>query len=148
MKRLTLPIIIAAVALGLGASACGGGGSGESAPPADSGSAPSQGAPIPGGGLTIQEAIDSTLEGPLAVKGYIVAPDGGEIRLCTALLESYPPQCGEPSLGVQGLDLETLESLTSTDDPTLAQVTWSDAEVSLLGSVEDGVLTVSATSLA
>ncbi len=132
---------VVAVAL----AACGGGS--ETAPPADTGTPPSQGAPIPGGGLSVQEAIDSTLEGPLAVKGYIVAPEGEPVRLCTALLESYPPQCGEPSLVVEGLDLETLEGLTSTSDPSLAQVTWSDAEVSLLGEVENGVITVSETSI-
>jgi hypothetical protein len=143
MARIALPITIAVALI---AAACGGGGGGAGAP--DTGGAPpSQGAPIPGGGLSIQEAIDSTLAGPLAVRGFIVAPEGERVRLCTALLESYPPQCGEPSLVVEGLELATIEGLESTDDPSLAQVTWSDAEVSLLGTVEDGVLTVSATSV-
>jgi hypothetical protein len=120
--KSTLLLVVASVAL----AACGGGGAG---PPA--------------GDLTIQEAMDSADEGPLSVKGYIVAPEGGPIRLCSALLESYPPQCGEPSLVVLGLDLETVGGLTSTTDPSLAQVTWSDAELSLLGEVADGVITIS-----
>jgi len=96
---------------------------------------------------TIEQAIASTLQGPLMVKGYLVAPEGGPVRLCSALLESYPPQCGEPSLVVEGLDLATVEGLAQTSEPDLAQVTWSDAEISILGDVEDGVITVSQTSL-
>ena len=140
MKRRSAHSALLAVVLAFAAAACGGGGS-------DAAPAPSAGSPIPGGGLTIEEAIASTLEGPLMVRGYLVAPEGGPVRLCSALLESYPPQCGEPSLVVEGLDLATVEGLTATSEPDLAQVTWSDAEISILGDVEDGVITVSQTSL-
>lgn len=88
----------------------------------------SQGAPIPGGGLSIQEAIDSDLDGPLMVRGYLIERDG-ELRLCDAILESSPPQCGEPSLRVAG--------------PAPAP---SEERVSLLGEVEDGTITVSETA--
>lgn len=90
--------------------------------------APSAAAPIPGGGLSIQEAIDSDLEGPLMVRGYLIEREG-ELRLCEAILESYPPQCGEPSLRVEG----------PAPDP-------SEKQISLLGEVEDGAITVSATA--
>ena len=63
------------------------------------------------------------------------------MRLCSALLESYPPQCGEPSLVVEGLDLATVAGLTSTNDPSLAQVTWSDMRDLRAGELVDGVLT-------
>jgi hypothetical protein len=150
VNRLALSVIVLALALGGGA--CGGDdrrseGAADTGVSADTGAAPSAGAPIPGGGLSIAEAIDSTLEGPLMVKGHIVAPEGEPIRLCSALLESYPPQCGEPSLVVEGLDLATVDGLTSTDNSAVAQVSWSDAVVSLLGTVEEGVMTVSETSL-
>jgi hypothetical protein len=76
------------------------------------------------------------------VRGYVVAPEGEPIRLCEALLESYPPQCGEPSLVVRGLDLAKVPGLVSTDDPALARVSWSERPVELAGTVEDGILTV------
>ena len=103
-----------------------GGGNGDTR--ADSTAAPSAGAPIPGGGLSIQEAIDSDLDGPLMVRGYLIERDG-ELRLCEAILESSPPQCGEPSLRVEG----------SAPPP-------SEERVSLLGEVEDGTITISETS--
>jgi len=62
---------------------------------------PSAGQPIPGGGLSVRDAIDSDLDGPLMVKGYLIERNG-ELRLCEAILESSPPQCGEPSLRVEG----------------------------------------------
>ena len=96
---------------------------------ADSTAAPSAGAPILGGGLSIQEAIDSELEGQLMVRGYLIERDG-ELRLCEAILESSPSQCGEPSLRVQG--------------PAPAA---SEERVSVLGEVEDGVITVSETAI-
>ena len=83
------------------------------------------GAPIPGGGLSIREAIDSDLDGPLMVRGYLIERDG-ELRLCDGILESYPPQCGDPSLRVEG--------------PAPGA---SEQRVSLLGEVKDGTIAVS-----
>ena len=90
-----------------------------------------------GPGISIDEATDSTLDGPLLVNGFIVAEEGGEVRLCSALRESYPPQCGGAWLLVEGLDLTDVEGLTSAQG-----VSWTDGETQLLGTVEDGVLTV------
>ncbi len=69
----------------------------------------------------------------------VVAYD--EVRLCSGLLESYPPQCGGASLLVQGLDLTSVEGLR-----TVGGVSWTDGGVSLLGDVANGVLVVSTTS--
>ena len=59
---------LAAIVAALALAGCGG--SGDEAEPA--GGAPAAGAAIPGGGLTIAEAVASTAEGPLLVKGYVV----------------------------------------------------------------------------
>lgn len=91
--------------------------------------APSAGAPIPGGGLSVQEALDSELDGPLLVRGYLIERDG-ELRLCDAILESYPPQCGEPSLRVES------ETLTASGQPA-----------SVVGEVKGGTITVSETAI-
>lgn len=76
------------------------------------------------------------------VRGYVVAPEGAPVRLCQALAESYPPQCGGSSIVVEGLDLASVPGLVSTDDPALARVSWSEREVELTGVVADGVLRV------
>jgi hypothetical protein len=76
------------------------------------------------------------------VRGYIVAGEG-TIRLCDALAESFPPQCGVASLLVEGVVLDDLPGLT-----TAGGVTWSEREVKLLGRVEDGMLVVESTASA
>lgn len=88
---------------------------------------PSAGAPIPSGGLSVSEAKASDLEGPLMVRGYVI-----EGRLCEAILESDPPQCGEPSLRLQG-DLSQIEDA----DP--------QEQVSVLGDVDGDAIILSAT---
>jgi len=142
MKKL---ILLPILALALVPAGCGDDGDEPSPagtePPAATSAAPSSGAAIAGGGLTVDEALASTLEGPLMVAGFLVAA-GDEVRLCSALAESFPPQCGGSSLLVEGLDLAAVEGLQTEGD-----VSWSDERVSVLGDVRDGVLTVSATSI-
>lgn len=138
MGRAGYRIALLALALALTLSACGGGDDGD-----DGGSA----APAPGEALSVEEALASTLAGPLLVQGYILARDGEPVRLCDVLAESYPPQCGGASLVVEGLDLDAVEGLTRTAEPDLAQAAWSEDPVSVLGEVADGVLTISETSM-
>ncbi len=116
--------LVAALALvGVGCGSDEGGTSDDGAPVA--------GAAIPGGGLTIEEALETTAEGPLVVAGYLIE-QGDELRLCSAILESYPPQCGEPSLEVRG----------DVDQEQIGE------RVSLIGDVDGHVLTVSQTAQA
>ena len=95
-----------------------------------------------GPGISIPEALTTTLQGPLLVNGFLVA-ESGEVRLCEALAESLPPQCGGASLRVDGFDLASLP-----DSQSAGGVTWSDAPIQILGTVADGVLTVSTTAIA
>jgi len=118
--RLSVAICSLVAALALVVAGCGSDEGGTS----DDGA--SAGAAIPGGGLTIQEALETTAEGPLVVAGYLIE-QGGELRLCSAILESYPPQCGEPSLEVRG----------EVDRDQIGE------RVSLIGDVDGHVLTVS-----
>jgi hypothetical protein len=62
------------------------------------------------------------------VEGYLIERDG-ELRLCDAILESSPPQCGEPSLRVEG------SAPAASEEP-----------VSLLGEVAGDTISVSGTS--
>lgn len=115
---------LAAIAAFTAAAALAGCGSGS-----EDEQTPSAAAPAPGGGLSVSEAIASDLEGPLLVRGYLIARDG-ELRLCEAILESQPPQCGEPSLRVEGTQLRA-----------------SEEQASLLGEVANGVITVGETAI-
>ena len=134
MRTLALiATLVAAAAL----AGCGG----DDAPAADdAGSASS----IPqtsglgaGPGISIEEALASGSDEMLLVNGNLLS-QGGEVRLCSALAESFPPQCGGSSLVVEGLRLEEVDGLVTEGD-----VAWTDRPIQLLGVVGDGTLTVS-----
>ena len=112
------PPLVALLAVAL--AGCGGGDE------AATTGAPAAGAPIPDGGLSVRDAIDSDADGPLMVRGYVIERDG-ELRLCEAILESHPPQCGEPSLRIERNG---------------ADVSPSEERRSLLGEVDGGAITL------
>ena len=122
---------VLAVALLLVASACGNGDS-ESRPQPQPPSA--VGAPTRDGGLSVAEAKASELTGPLLVRGYVIETDGGH-RLCDAILESDPPQCGEPSLRVEGVAAADLRALFDRRE-----------QVSLLGDLRGDTIVVADTA--
>jgi hypothetical protein len=89
-----------------------------------------------GPGISIEEALSADSGDELLVNGNLLAQNG-EVRLCSALAESFPPQCGGASLVVEGLELDEVEGLV-----TEGEVSWTDRPIQLLGTVEDGLLTV------
>jgi hypothetical protein len=130
---LALPLLVLALA------ACGGEDD-EPAPQPQPQPAASSGIAA-GPGLSIEEAIASDLDGALLVNGSLLARDG-EVRLCSALAESFPPQCGGASLVVVGVDLDEVDGLTRGGGAA-----WTARPIQLLGDVEDGTITVSTTAL-
>jgi hypothetical protein len=121
MRALAALTLAAAVALL--AVACGGGDAG----------------PAATGPLTVEQALASD-DGEMTVRGFVVAPDGEPVRLCSALLESYPPQCGGGSLVVVGLDLDGVPGITRADEPDLDHTAWTNDQVEIEGELADGVL--------
>jgi hypothetical protein len=83
------------------------------------------------GSLTVAQALAEG--GDVTVRGALFV-EGGTTRLCEAVRESYPPQCGGRALVVQGLDVASLE-LEEPSDPTFAPVRWSRRQVTLRGRV-------------
>ena len=127
MKRMLILLAFVTIA-GVVAAACGG--------DDDQVSSPVSGV---GPGISIGEALNSALDGPLLVKGRLHVQDG-RTRLCEVLARSRPPLCSARFLEVEGLDLTTMDDLTSE-----GSVTWSAGNVQILGSVAGDVLTVSGT---
>lgn len=72
--------------------------------------------------------------------GFIVIDAAGS-HLCSVLLESYPPQCGDVIVDLGDLIPEAVVALQSPDDPTLAAVQWTDYVLGVTGSVEGDVMT-------
>jgi len=79
--------------------------------------------------------IDGDISGDINVLGYVVIDENGT-RFCSVLLESFPPQCGAPSVDL--VDLDT----TALDLQEERGVRWTDDIVILLGRYRDGTFTV------
>lgn len=90
------------------------------------------GAAIPGGGLSVDDARKSSLDGPLMVHGVLVLT-GGRVLLCSVRAPDESG-CDGSSLDVTGLTAGKAATLAARGD------------VSLLGEVKNGVLTVSTTA--
>lgn len=58
--------------------------------------------------LSVSEAIDRERASRVTVTGLLLDV-AGDVRLCESVLESHPPQCGEPSLTVQGVRVADLD---------------------------------------
>ena len=82
---------------------------------------------------TIADASEGS--GSVELEGFVVEVDG-VAELCEALLESFPPQCGEPSVAIANVD--ELDATFTTEQ----NVRWTDLSVTAVGTVEDGVLTI------
>jgi hypothetical protein len=95
-----------------------------------------------GPGISVAAALASTLDSPLLVNGFIFTISG-EVRLCTSLPREEYPTCGDPSLPVEGVDPAAIEGIEFLEGRG-----WSDQPTQLLGTMVDGVLTVSGTVLA
>jgi hypothetical protein len=89
------------------------------------------GAPGDGPGLTVAQALT---HGPtddlVTVSGALFVDADGTVRLCDAIAESFPPQCGGDRIVVEGLDLDEIDDLQEESD-----VRWAES-VTLFGSVE------------
>jgi hypothetical protein len=126
---------LVAVALLASISACGGD-AGE-IPSASAGGQP--GEPVlviaDGGisepGMSVADALGHRATDDLVtVSGALFVDADGTVRLCDAIAESFPPQCGGERIVVQGLDLDAIANLQTEGD-----VSWAEG-VTLFGSVE------------
>jgi hypothetical protein len=100
----------------------------------DSSSATTTSAPAPP--ITVEQLVARSADTPVAAQGFLHVLDD-VARLCGAILESYPPQCGQPSVELVGLDLDAVDGLTSAEG-----VTWKESIVLTLQRAVDGRFTV------
>jgi hypothetical protein len=124
-RRVAAGTLIALVTVGL--AACAGSG-----PPSSLGSPP----PASPTGSPAMVTIEALGGNPAAFDGQLVTVQGnflaldGEARLCSALMESFPPQCGGPSIRVVGVVPQAiLDTFDRTDDPTLPDAMWGTLRI-------------------
>jgi len=76
-------------------------------------------------------------DGLVAVQGFLWArPGDGQFQLCESVLESFPPQCGQPAVTVTGIDLTEIAGIDFSQN-----VFWAEG-VRARGRLTDGSLAV------
>lgn len=117
-------LVLSACGFGLGPTAAPGGDGGSTA----SGRLTISDVVVDGPAIGVDDALGVSSDLPLRVAGALfVNPDGG-VFLCSAIAESFPPQCGGERIEVVGLDLSSIELQAAED------VSWSES-VELVGTV-------------
>jgi hypothetical protein len=130
LSRLCQLAALLAVALALVACSPAGG---PGAAPSDgsSGAAPNEPTNPPVARTTPDVLADqAALDGAtIAVAGFFTT-DGTTHKVCDAVLESYPPQCGGAVIEVLGtVPPEAIAMLEAPDEPDLARVAWGNVEI-------------------
>ena len=142
-RTIRTAAIVAAILAIPALSACSDdGGSAESpAPPAvTTATAPDVPSPAAGimlsdAGASVAEALASPVsEDLVVVRAHVLVAADGSARLCDALRESMPPQCGGASMGLENLPSGFLTGLSEAQG-----VHWTDEPAQLIGRVRDDV---------
>ncbi|MBK9179433.1 MAG: hypothetical protein IPM45_07600 [Acidimicrobiales bacterium] len=69
------------------------------------------------------QLVARSADTPVAVRGLLhVSPEA--VRLCGAVMESHPVQCGQPWVELVGLDVSTIAGTTTAEG-----VTWRESVV-------------------
>jgi hypothetical protein len=136
---------IASTILALLLAACAG--TGPASPSVDPSVPPATAGPATDVGSLLGDAAPDGK--PVTVTGFFLAQDG-VAQLCDLVLESYPPQCGGPTVRLTGeVPQAVLDALDSTTEPGLAQATWGQVLVTgtYRAADADGQPTIELTSI-
>jgi hypothetical protein len=82
--------------------------------------------------ISVADFLRRSSDTPVLVTGALFVDADGTVRLCDAIAESFPPQCGGERVVVQGLDLATMPDLQSEGD-----VRWAE-RASVFGRIAVG----------
>ncbi len=84
--------------------------------------------------LSVAEVLEIGDDNLHQVAGFVVTVDQIP-RLCAALAESDPPQCGEPSIALAGEPTSNLDALFGNQLTTGNGVSWTPNPVNVTGAV-------------
>jgi hypothetical protein len=91
-------------------------------------------------GCGADEGGETTEPGRVGAAGALFIETDG-VKVCSAVAESYPPQCGGERTFLLDLQPNSVVALMSPSDPTLAAVTWTDYTLKVTGIDTDQGLT-------
>lgn len=154
MKRIITVLLV----IGLLVAACGDTADVSAEVPPGSDSSISDGLPLAdadasalsgmGPGISVAEALASTLGEPLLVNGYVFVYADGSVMFADVIAESFPPQPAGAAVTVEGLDVVQLPLTEGPTDSEISVTAWTDVPVQLIGEIVDGVFVANSVASA
>ncbi len=90
----------------------------------------------------IGQALNAANGSEVTVSGFLIVDTDGNIRLCSLLFESLPPQCGGDRIDLPGIDVRAVPNTKSVEfrPGGIRTATWTDDLIALKGIREmDGL---------
>lgn len=82
----------------------------------------------------IGQAMDAVEGSQVTVSGFLIVDRDGSTLLCSALLESFPPQCGGDRIGLLGFDASSVpNTLTSQSSSEIRTARWTNSQITVTG---------------
>ncbi len=86
------------------------------------------------GQMEIAQALKAVEGSEVTVSGFLFADRDGTTRLCSALLESSPPQCGGDRIDLLGFEASSVPNSKTPQRPSEIQtVRWTDSYITVTG---------------
>ncbi len=85
--------------------------------------------------LEIGQALKAANGSEVTVGGFLIVDTDGNSRLCSVLLESFPPQCGGDRIDLPGFEVSAVPNTKSVQfsEGGIRTVIWSDDPISVKG---------------
>ena len=91
--------------------------------------------------MEIRQTLDVSEGSEVIVTGFLFADKDGNTRLCSGILESFPPQCGNDRIALLGFDASSVPNSKTPQSPSEIQtVRWTDSHITVTGIKGDGGL--------
>ena len=86
------------------------------------------------GQTEIGQALEAAEGSEVTVSGFLIVDRDGSTLLCSALLESSPPQCGGDRIGLLGFDASSVpNTLTSQSSSEIRTARWTNSQITVTG---------------
>ena len=86
------------------------------------------------GQTRIAQALEVAEGSEVTVSGFLIADRDGSARLCSALLESSPPQCGGDRIELLAFDASAVPNSSSPQRQSeIRTVRWTNSEITVTG---------------
>ncbi len=90
--------------------------------------------PDPPPAADIDQALEAAEGSEVTVRGFLIADTDGTSRLCSVLLESYPPQCGGDRIELLKFDAESVPNSETPGAPgQIATARWTNSPITVTG---------------